>query len=194
MEDELVFWATQATKHERDATFWRNLAIEYASDVEELEHRYDALLAAQAAEDELRDSAIFGEQQANRTLRAQIAVLQAELALQDNIDPEIDAEVQRQFKALWDSCEEPKYATPRMYKYFVPSCVYPPRRCRRRTFKYYNRLHRHRWLGGIVNKELMALAVHESLYATPRELARLRAYADDWDAMAEQMLNDSIPW
>ena len=86
------------------------------------------------------------------------------------------------------------YRAPRMYKYFIPSCVYPARVGRRRTFKYYSRLQQHRWMGGIVNKELMALARYEGLYATASEAAALRAYTADWDAMAEQMLNDSIPW
>ena len=82
----------------------------------------------------------------------------------------------------------------RNYRYVAPSAIYPARGGRRRTCQNYSRLQQYHWSGGVTQRELMALAVHESLYATPRELARLRAYAADWDAMAEQMLNDSIPW
>lgn len=107
---------------------------------------------------------------------AKAAMLQAELsALQPN----------------WDICSENE----RKYRYCAPSAIYQPRFGRSRLAKHWaGELYRHRWMGGIVYRELMALAKHEGLYATHRELARLRAYAADWDATAEQMLNDSIPW
>lgn len=182
-----------------DASFWQRLAIEYASDIEAQEYRYSESIAAQAAEDERYEAALFAERQANNVLRSQIATMQAELsALQPAIDPDVDADVRAQFEALWESLgynERPIAFGANRYRYDAPSSIYPARVGRRRVFRRtYTRLQKHRWMGGVAHCELMALAKYEGLYATHRKLAALRAYAADWNAMAEQMLNDSIPW
>lgn len=82
----------------------------------------------------------------------------------------------------------------RRYRYTNPSSSYRPRKGRNRAkYSPSNRLHRH-WLGGALHAELMALARYEGLYATPSELAKLHAYAADWDSMAACAADDAIPF
>lgn len=112
---------------------------------------------------------------------AENAAMQAELsALRPDVDSE--AVVHSRWVEIWAETAD----VPRRCRY--PVAIWRPVVGRSRIGRESH------WIGGLAQRELFALAHREGLILTHRELANLRAFAAEWDAMAEQAMNDSIPW